>query len=60
MLMGGSVPLGYEVKERALVINDVKADKVRMIFRRYLQLGLVRDLAEDLDSNGIRSHRRMT
>jgi len=60
MWMGGSVPLGYEVKERALVINDIEAAKVRMIFRRYLELGSVRPLAHELNNNGIRSHRRLT
>jgi DNA invertase Pin-like site-specific DNA recombinase len=57
MWMGGTVPLGYEVKDRALVINDVEAAKVRMIFKRYLQLGSVHDLAGELDRQGIRSHR---
>ena len=60
MWMGGTVPLGYEVKARALVINDVEAAKVRLIFKRYLQLGSVHDLAGDLDRQGIRSHRRAT
>jgi len=60
MWMGGSVPLGYEVKGRALVINDIEAAKVRMIFRRYLELGSVRPLAHELNSKGIRSHRRPT
>jgi site-specific DNA recombinase len=33
MWMGGSVPLGYEVKDRALVINDIEAAKVRLIYK---------------------------
>ncbi len=39
--MGGLVPLGYEVHERRLVINQSKAERVRDIFRRYLELGCV-------------------
>jgi site-specific DNA recombinase len=54
------VPLGYEVKDRALVINDIEAAKVRLIYKQYLELGSVRDLAGYLDSQGIRSHRRVT
>ena len=42
MWMGGSVPLGYEVKDRALVVNKTEAKKVRLIFRRYVELGSVR------------------
>ncbi len=60
MWMGGSVPLGYEVKDRALIINDIEAAKVRLIYKQYIGLGSVRDLAGYLDSNGIRSHRRAT
>ena len=60
MWMGGSVPLGYEVKDRALVINETEAKKVRLIFRRYVELGSVDALAEELDKKKILSHRRVT
>jgi DNA invertase Pin-like site-specific DNA recombinase len=33
--MGGLVPLGYEVRERQLVINEAEATTVRHIFTRY-------------------------
>ena len=39
MWMGGVVPLGYKVRDRKLVINEPDATTVRMIFRRFLQLG---------------------
>src|SRR5215469_16298478 len=39
MWMGGMVPLGYDVKNRKLVINSEEADRVRLVFRRYLALG---------------------
>src|SRR5450432_1334095 len=42
MWMGGMVSLGYEVKERKLVINVDEAATVREIFRCYLELGSVR------------------
>ena len=37
--MGGLVPLGYEVRDRQLVINDAEAAAVRHIFTRYAELG---------------------
>src|SRR5438876_2960654 len=36
MWMGGRVPLGYDVKERKLVVNSEEAHRVRTIYRRYL------------------------
>ena len=58
MWMGGNVPLGYDVKERKLIVNKVEAETVRMIFRRYSELGSVRTLADELAGLGIVSKRR--
>ena len=41
MWMGGNVPLGYGVKDRKLVVNEPEASTVRVIFRRYAELGSV-------------------
>ena len=60
MWMGGGVPLGYDVQNRALVINETEAAKVRMIYERYLQLRSVRPLASELEEKCIYSHRRTT
>ncbi len=60
MWMGGNVPLGYDVQDRALVINPIEAKKVRLIFDRYLALKSVHGLADELRARGIHSHRRMT
>jgi DNA invertase Pin-like site-specific DNA recombinase len=57
--MGGLPSLGYDVKERKLIVNEVEAETVRMIFRRYLDLGSVRELKASLDAEGIVSKRRM-
>src|ERR1700747_2141376 len=56
--MGGVVPLGYEARERRLVINPAEAEVVRQIFRRYLELGCVRVLKEELDRGGVVSKSR--
>ena len=42
MWMGGFVPLGYEPKDRSLVINEAEAETVRTLFELYLKLGNVR------------------
>jgi len=39
MWMGGSVPLGYKVQDRKLVVDDSEAATVRHIFGRYAELG---------------------
>ncbi len=57
--MGGLVPLGYDVTDRRLVVNQSEAETVRKIFRRYLELGSVRLLMEDLNRRGIRSKVRV-
>src|ERR1700730_6335674 len=59
MWMGGLVPIGYDVIDRRLVVNHTEAETVREIFRRYLELGSVRLLMEDLDHRGIRSKIRV-
>src|SRR5262249_18777036 len=59
MWMGGNPPLGYDVKDRKLVVNKVEARTVVDIFRRYLALKSVRDLKEELVATGIRSKLRL-
>ena len=59
MWMGGVPPLGYDVRERRLVVNPAEAETVRGIFRRYLELGCVRLLKNDLDRGGIVSKVRI-
>jgi hypothetical protein len=58
MWMGGYPPLGYDVKDRKLVVNEAEALTVRYIFRRYQELRSVRVLEEHLDQAGIMSKRR--
>ena len=58
MWMGGYPPLGYNVKDRKLVINEAEAETVRYILRRYQELGSVRLLMEHLNATGIVSKNR--
>jgi DNA invertase Pin-like site-specific DNA recombinase len=57
--MGGLPPLGYDARDRKLVVNPPEAETVRHIYRRYAALGSVRNLKEDLDRDGIVSKPRM-
>jgi site-specific DNA recombinase len=37
MWMGGNMPLGYDVKDRKLIVSEPEASTVRLIFRRYAE-----------------------
>jgi site-specific DNA recombinase len=52
--MGGSVPLGYRVENRALHIVEDHAALVRDLFRRYLELSSVVRLQSALDEENVR------
>ena len=56
MWMGGAVPMGYDVKDKALFVNDDGND--RDVFAEYLALGSVRALSKRLDELGVVSKRR--
>jgi site-specific DNA recombinase len=58
MWMGGLPPLGYDVRDRKLVVNQEEAQTVLHIFRRYVELRSVRVLKVELDAAGIRSKHR--
>ncbi len=56
--MGGFVPLGYEVRDRKLVITEAEAETVRMIFERFVEVGSATALARALAAEGVRTRRR--
>jgi len=55
MWMGGRPPLGYEAKDRTLVINTAEAQTVSYLFQRYLDIGSVHRLKEELEQQGVHS-----
>jgi DNA invertase Pin-like site-specific DNA recombinase len=57
MWMGGSVPLGYAVRDRKLVIEDTEAATVRMIFERFAEVGSGTKLARSLAGEGLTTRR---
>jgi site-specific DNA recombinase len=52
MWMGGVPPLGYDVIDRKLVVNEKEAELVRLIFTRFLRLGSATKLAQELRRAG--------
>jgi site-specific DNA recombinase len=48
----------YDVKDRKLIVNEPEASTVRLIFKRYAELGSVALLKAELDRLGIVSKRR--
>jgi site-specific DNA recombinase len=59
MWMGGMPPLGYDVQDRKLVVNENEARTVVDIFRRYRSLKSVHALREGLIAAGMVSKRRI-
>ncbi len=53
--LGGHPPLGYDIRDRKLVVNTAEADLVRHIFQRYTALKSVTLLTQELAETGIRS-----
>ncbi len=55
MWMGGHPPLGYDIKDRGLIINGKEAKQANHIFERYLVLGSVLKLMQELKRQRIYS-----
>ncbi len=58
MWMGGVVPLGYDVVNRKLIVNDVEAETVRALFRLYLKHASVSLVKNEADRRGLRTKLR--
>jgi DNA invertase Pin-like site-specific DNA recombinase len=56
--MGGLVPLGYDAKDRTLIVNESEAQTVRTIFQLYLELGCARRVKEAADRQALVSKYR--
>jgi site-specific DNA recombinase len=60
MWMGGRVPLGYDLKDRKLIVNPAEAKQVQEIFRAYLEVGCVRKLRAHLEQRRVLSKVRIS
>jgi DNA invertase Pin-like site-specific DNA recombinase len=59
MWMGGLAPLGYDVRDKKLVVNKTEAEIVRTLFRLYLEHGTVKKLVEESGRLGLSTKRRI-
>lgn len=55
MWTGGPPPLGYDIVDKKLVVNEKEADVIRLLFTRYLEAGNVTDLVDEFHSKGFRN-----
>lgn len=60
MWMGGRPPLGYDIENRQLIVNEEDAKTARMIFELYLKCGCVKRLKQELDRQNIKSRPRVS
>ena len=58
MWMGGTIPLGYDLKDRKLIVNQQEAEFVLRLFNVYLELECVSKLKSRLDREGSKSKLR--
>ena len=56
--VGGPVPLGYAVHNKKLVVVEGEAERVRLVFRLYLELGSLGRLLPELRRRGVVTKRR--
>src|SRR5271169_3598743 len=57
--VGGPLPLGYEIKDGKVAVREEEAERVRLIYRRYLDLVGFNALVRDLREKNIRTKTRL-
>jgi len=55
MWMAGNPPLGYDVRNRKLMVNEAEAALVRHIFQRFTKIGSATKLVKELDAEDRRT-----
>src|SRR5499433_3199520 len=51
--VGGPLPLGYDLKDGTPVVVEEEAERVQLIFRRYLEVSGINELVRDLRARNI-------
>ena len=51
--MGGTIPLGYDIADRHLVVNEKEAEVVQQIFQKYSEIQNMQSVAEWLNGQGL-------
>src|SRR6202795_4266866 len=57
--VGGPLPLGYQMKDGKIAVGEDEAERVRLIYRRYLELSGVNALVRDLRERNMRTKTRL-
>jgi DNA invertase Pin-like site-specific DNA recombinase len=57
MWMGGYVPLGYDLKDRKLIVNETEAAVVRKMFEGFIKIGSTTVLVRTLREQDVRAKR---
>ncbi len=57
--VGGPLLLGYAMKDGKITVVEDEAERVRLIYRRYLELSGVNALVRDLSDKDIRTKTRL-
>lgn len=52
MWMGGNIPLGYDAKDRKLLINEKEAKIVRILFQNFAETASITETARELNNLG--------
>jgi hypothetical protein len=60
MWMGGLPPLGYDIANKQLVVNETESKTIQTIFEAYVRLGTVAKLKQSMDAAGVVSKRRIS
>ena len=57
--VGGPLPLGYELRDGRLTVVEDEAERVRLIFRKYLEVSGINELVRELRDQNIRTKVRV-
>jgi len=55
MWMGGTIPLGYDIQDKQLIVNKTEAKVVRFIYDTYIKVQCVRNVKEHIEQAGLYS-----
>jgi len=57
--VGGPSALGYKTRNKKISVNEPEAEQVRMLFKKYLELGTIRRLMAYLIKRGLMAQRKV-
>ena len=60
IFMGGALPLGYQVEDRKLYIDEKEAQAVEHIFKRFIALRSITNLLKELNRDGYLTKKYMS